>query len=60
MYDLFGLVVLAVDKGVEEVNYTLDFIASEEFVTHTCNAGMYCHSYECLDQEYISIEPFRD
>ena len=53
MYDLFDLVVLAVDKGVEEVNYTLDFIASEEFVTHTCNAGMYGHSYECLDQKYV-------
>ena len=55
MYDLFDLVVLAVDKGVEEVNYTLDFIASEEFVTHTCNAGMYGHLYESLDQEYVYI-----
>jgi len=31
--------VVAVDEGVKEVNYTLDFIASEEFITHTCCAG---------------------
>ena len=40
-YNLLDLFVLgaAVDQGVSEINYTLDYIDSEDFITHTCNAG---------------------
>lgn len=31
--------VNAVERGVSEVDYTLNFISSEDFISHTCNAG---------------------
>lgn len=45
----------AVDKGVLEVSDTLNFITSEDFISHTCNAGEYvAHSLMSLGLHRVS------
>ncbi|XP_067938200.1 huntingtin-interacting protein 1-like isoform X2 [Watersipora subatra] len=46
---------LAVDKGVQEVHFTLDHISSEEFISHTCNADAAVEDLGKLDGELTEI-----
>ncbi|KAF6038196.1 Hip1 [Bugula neritina] len=51
----YNSLVVAVDEGVKEVNYTLDFIASEEFITHTCCAESAVEDLSKLDGELSKL-----